>query len=323
MDQSTKRRSHLSVTITEEYLPMNVKQALSRLLHLSEHQIRSAKYRDNGIMVNGERARVTRCLTAGDFLSVSIQEEETDIKVKRVAGSLDIIYEDEDILAVNKPAGLPVHPGRGHYEDTLSNFVRAYLPGHVRAVGRLDKDTSGVVIFAKGSLSAARLSDQSREDHFKIYRALVRGDMSAGESLPSLWKDIEKPLRQRPGSLNKMEALPEGAEAVNEYRKAHTKIRVLAASPDASLIEAIPVTGRTHQIRVHLAALGHPLLGDPIYGTDPSGEHGEIVRTMLHCREAHLLLPVSGERKVIRAPYPMDFTYSAEQLFPSLPEDLL
>lgn len=293
--------------VTEEDLPADVRTILRKRLGLSEHQIKSAKFRPDGICRNGVRVRITEKVIGGDCLEVLLErEEEVSAGVKGERGPLDILYEDEDMILVNKAPGVPVHPGHGHYCDTLANHLMYYfqeqgINATIRAVGRLDRETSGIVVFAKNRVAAARLTGKSVE---KEYLALVRGQLREKKGC------IEWSIRKKAGELNQMEISPNGANARTYYQ-------VLQEYPEASLVSLHLDTGRTHQIRVHMAAMGHPLLGDRIYGTMyPENQEGkvngpemsgrEMERAALHCRRVKILHPFTGEKIAAEVPLPED-----------------
>ncbi len=339
-------RTFLQYTVQPSDLPVTVEGVLKRKLHLTARQISRGKFTEGGICRNGERVRVTEALRAGDTVTFSWREAAPDSEEEERHQDLFlplILYEDEDLLIVNKPAGMPVHPGRGHYGDSLLDAAQqscsgrygAFAPG-LHVVGRLDKDTSGAAVLAKSALAAARLSEQPRGQHYKTYGALVRGVPPLQKEI---WQDVCIPMRKKNGTLNEMEAYrfdsDEWMSAKNQadpakrraegWMEAHTRMRLVAAAPDGgfSLIEAVPVTGRTHQIRVHMAALGHPLLYDPIYGSGDGDRLYESAdtagRCMLHCARVHFLQPFTDEPLTISAPYPADFRNSAGLLCPYLP----
>ncbi len=313
---------------------LSVGQILKRRMHLTEHQIRRAKFRTEGILCDGVQVRVTVKPAAGSHIAVRIEDDidkkvfpdepeaflsaeisERTVMTEGPYRKLRILYEDEILLAVDKPAGMPVHRGRGHYGDTLADRVCDYLhisESGVHIVGRLDRDTSGIVVFAKNAVAAQRLSEQPRDVHYKRYLALVRGcpsfvrDCPSGSYETGTWETVEFPIRKAPGALNRMEVLKQADrvdrlgsaecfeqadrlvrkeqservymadptskpvdEHAEDWQQAITRYRVLGSKQlgrdQVSLVEAVPITGRTHQIRVHMAALGCPLPGDPIY----------------------------------------------------------
>lgn len=276
---------------------------LSRQMGLTRRQISQAKFRDNGICVNGVQRRIHTLLLPGDVVEIRIASgQDRSKQLVSTEGRLDVLWEDQDLLVVNKPAGLVTHPSHGHYQDTLANQVQAYADGEnqgfrVRAMGRLDKDTSGLVIFAKNQVAAARLASQREKGILsKTYLALVSGRLKPPAGSISL------PVRKMPGHLMKMEALPEGT------LNAETSYRVLGYGEDFTAAEVKLQTGRTHQIRVHFSSLGYPLLGDPLYG--PQDMAGQSLRylshTALHAWKLELYHPFKKTRMLLEAPIPDD-----------------
>ena len=285
----------LRQVVTDE---MRLGDYLSKILHLTRKEISQVKCREQGIRVNGVQERVTYRLLAGDILEIKLEEKEVSSN-QLLPGSdeLDILWEDKDILVVNKPAGLVVHPAHGHFQDTLANQVLAHAQKQgenlrVRAVGRLDKDTSGIVIFAKNQLTAARLGRQREQGVLqKSYLAIVSGKVEQDSGMISL------PIRNQPGHLMKMETVSEaGKTAVTQYQ-------VLTRTDGCTWLKVHIQTGRTHQIRVHFSSIGHPLLGDLLYG----GSTALLSRTALHAWQIDFLHPVEGTRIHLEAPIPEDF----------------
>lgn len=276
---------------------------LSGNLGLTKREISQAKFRTDGVCVNGRRARVTAMLQAGDIVEVKLEEAETrSDHLVPYAGKPDILYEDEDILLVNKPAGVVVHPSHGHYSDSLANMLVQYFlekgkQVKIRSVGRLDKETSGIVVFAKNQAAAGRLARQRELGQFKKeYLALVHGvpEQRTGS--------IRTGIAGIPGSLMKMMVTETGKHAVTHY----------AVQETFGCFSAVRVTletGRTHQIRVHMTSIGHPLLGDRIYGAECRG----MERAALHAYRVKLMQPFSGEEIRIKAEIPEDMRKKMEQ----------
>lgn len=294
----------LEYTVQEEDLPCSVEQILRKRMNLPKREIRSAKFKDKGILVNGESVRVTRRAEAQDRVKVLLESrEEGSLHLKAVMGMVDVIYEDEDLILVNKPSGLAVHPGHGHYCDTLANYLVHYYREQgkeirIRAVGRLDKDTSGVVVFAKNRLAAARLAGSASAVE-KEYCALVQGYLEEKEGC------IEKPLIKKEGALNQMDVSLEGSHAVTYYQVMREYRTDQPGVLEYSLVSLKLETGRTHQIRVHMAAIGHPLLGDSVYGEKNIGEN-KIQRAALHCCRVKIVQPFTGKIIEVTAPMPDD-----------------
>lgn len=276
---------------------------LSGNLGLTKREISQAKFRTDGVCVNGRRARVTAMLQAGDVVEVKLEEAETQSgHLVPYAGKPDILYEDEDILLVNKPAGVVVHPSHGHYSDSLANMLVQYFMEKgeqvkIRSVGRLDKETSGIVVFAKNQAAAGRLARQRELGQFKKeYFALVHGvpEQRTGS--------IRTGIAGVPGSLMKMMVTETGKHAVTHYAVQET-------FGGFSAVRVLLETGRTHQIRVHMASIGHALLGDKIYGA----ECGGMERAALHAYRAKLMQPFSGEEIRIKAEMPEDMRKKMNQ----------
>ena len=268
---------------------------LKRRLGLSARQIRQLKFLSDGITVNGNRERIVYSVRSGDRIRVTFSEQNRNVQeLPFLEKPLHILYEDEDLLVVDKKAGEVCHPAHGHYQDTLANQAAAYLAGHgaekapVRCIGRLDKDTSGTLLFAKNRLAAERLARQKEDGVFrKEYLALVNGLFSSSERSG----EICLPIAPLPGSLMKMQVADNGKRALTRYE-------VLCSDRHCSLVLCRIETGRTHQIRVHMAAIGHPLLGDPLYGNDT---YVSSTRTALHARRLYLKQPVTGEELMMES----------------------
>lgn len=287
----------LNFTVSEEDEGRTVDWLLRNRLELSVRQIRRAKFREYGIRVNGMRQRVTFLACAGDEISVCLEDaaSSSDHLVPCEA-HVTVLYEDADILVVDKPAGVAVHPSPGHYGDSLENMLQyrvQKLGGKqkFRAVGRLDKDTSGAVVFALNQAAAGKLSVQREKGYFyKEYLALAEGQPKQRQGR------ITEPIGRQEGHLYRMEVTKDGKYAETFYE-------VLAEAGAYSLLRLRLGTGRTHQIRVHMSWLGHPLLGDELYG----GSTALMSRAALHAWRVHLRQPFTGEEICVEAPVPEDF----------------
>ena len=288
-----------------------IENFLKRKLGFSRKQISALKFQEDGIRVNGSRRRVTERLQPGDLLELSVEEEgKSSSQLIPTEGTISILYEDEDLIVVNKPTGILVHPSGGHYQDTLANQLMEYFKkkGEVpvlRSIGRLDKDTSGAVLFAKTKLAAARLSEERERGRYeKEYLAVAEGCFAEKTG------EIHLPISQVPGSSPiRMEVNP------TDGKESHTYWKVEKQFQDAALLRVHITTGRTHQIRVHLAGIGHPLLGDPLYGKTSGG----FSRAALHAWRLRLEQPVTGEKLVMEAPVPEDFKEYMGSGFPDTP----
>ena len=261
-------------------------------------QISRAKFLESGILKNGVRCRVSTWADPGDRVGICLEEERSSTHLKGNRLRLDILYEDTDLLVVNKPAGVVTHPRGGHYDDTLANGVAEYFRKkgenrQVRPVGRLDRETSGAVVFAKNQVAAARFQKQRETGAFrKVYLAVAEGAMQKD----GMWHRIEFPIGTDPKNRLKMRADFGGKEAYTEYQ-------VLCGGEEYSLVRLTLKTGRTHQIRVHMKTLGYPLAGDSLYG----GNTEKISRTALHAWQVSMIQPFTGKVLRIQAPIPKDF----------------
>lgn len=286
---------------------MTLGQYLKQEMHFTKNQISSMKFRNEGLMVNGERARVNRLVKMGDEVKIRLENEEAGSAHLEISEDpLEILYEDKDVLAVWKESGLVVHPSHGHFSDTLSNRVYGYFKRRsqqvqVRSIGRLDKDTCGIVVFAKNQIASSRLWEQKEKGLFwKEYLALCEGEIEEKETLQEnrqkavsaegdrekwweMWQTISAPIAPVPGEKMKMCVAEGGKRAVTHYK-------IWKKGDHKTLLQVRIETGRTHQIRVHMAYTGHPVVGDPIYGSSPS--HG----LCLCAWKTEFFQPFTGER---------------------------
>ncbi len=248
-----------------------------------------------GIRRNGVWIRVNDRLGAGDRLDIRLLEELPVERFRPMKLVFDIVYEDEHLLVVNKPAGMPVHPSVNHYEHTLANAVMAYAQEKkeiypYRCINRLDRDTTGLLIIAKHMLSAAVLYGQMREKKIRrIYLALVTGEIDR----PGV---IDLPIGRKAGSvIERTVDMEHGERAVTHYFP-------LQKGDGWTLVQCMLDTGRTHQIRVHMSHIGHPLPGDFLYGPqDPS-----MKRQPLHSWKLIFTHPITKERMEFTQPLPED-----------------
>ena len=276
--------------INENFSGKTIKAVLKSHYGLSEHMITQLKKGD-GITVDGKKEFVTRILKEGELLKITLFEEGSE-NILPDDIPLDILYEDEDILAVNKPGDMPTHPSIYHYRGTLANAVMNYysdVPFTFRAVTRLDRDTSGVVIIAKNAIACDKLSRQLQSGEFvKEYVAVCVG-------IPNPEKGrINAPIHREKEGIIKRCIDAKGKSAISDYE-------VIAKSEDFSLVRLSPKTGRTHQLRLHLSHIGTPIFADFLYGTDVENE-----RIRLHCKKTSFSHPITGKKIEIIAPIPED-----------------
>jgi len=251
------------------------------------------------VVVDGRQAKPSDRVTSGVGVTVTIPPPET-VDLVPEAIPLTIIYQDGDIIVLDKPAGLTVHPAPGHPTGTLVNALLAAcpdlrgIPGTLRPgiVHRLDKDTSGLMVVAKNDRAQRALQRQLKERGVrKTYLALAKGVPAPREGT------IEAPIGRHPKNRKKMAVVAGGREAITRYR-----VREEIASGKYSLLEVEPITGRTHQIRVHMAAIGHPVIGDATYGRRSEA----IGRQFLHAHKLAFAMPLGGRTVEFQSPLPAD-----------------
>ena len=286
----------LELPITAELAGIKVDTRLKKRLGLSGTVVRRVKWLPEGILLDGVRVNTRVCPVEGQVLSVQLSDPERRSGILPAPGQLDIVYEDEDIIVLNKAPGLSVHPGPGHFSDTLGNFLLYYYDQSgqecdFHPVHRLDRGTSGLMVAAKHPHAQEVLKNQLHtEDFRREYLAVCEGVPSPAEGT------VDAPLGPKPGSLVEQWVTPEGKSARTHYR-------VLEVKKGRALLHLRLDTGRTHQIRVHMAHLGHPLTGDFLYGTE---DHDLIPRPALHSAFLSFRHPVSGEKLNFSIPLPKD-----------------
>ena len=258
------------------------------------------------VLVNGAPSKASYRIAAGDTIAVTLPKPAAP-QLEAEPLALDILYEDADVLVVNKPAGLVVHPGAGRRHGTLVNALLNYLPDLALQEGerpgivhRLDRDTSGLLLVAKREQARQQLQGQfKRRQVKKVYLALVEGHLEPAQGL------IDAPIGRDPARRERRAVVLEGRPARTAY---HVRGHVDACT----LLEAYPETGRTHQIRVHLAAIGHPVVGDWVYGGGKP--RLGLRRHFLHAWRLTFALPGTGEQVTYTAPLPADLALVLEAL---------
>ena len=244
-----------------------------RLRGVSRRLTVKLKRRENGLTLNGAQTRTVDRVKEGDVLAAAL-DGGVSLEANPSLVVL-VVYEDEDVIVFDKPDNMPVHPSAGHYGDTLGNCFGAMFPGLTfRPVNRLDKNTSGLCAVAKNAFSAAMLGGNMEKEYLAAACGVVEG---CGR--------IEAPIGRADGSTIKREVRSDGQQAATNYT-------IIKENGRYTLLRVAPETGRTHQIRVHFAYIGHPLAGDEFYGGDMS----DIKRQALHCCRLSFISPLSGKK---------------------------
>ncbi|WP_119072518.1 RluA family pseudouridine synthase [Aggregatilinea lenta] len=273
------------------------KMLAARFADLSRSQIQTL-IRDGQVMVNGRPGKASYRVEGGEQVLVNVPVVEVAPAPRPEAIPLDVLYEDESVAVINKPAGMVVHPAVGHAGGTLVNGVLARWPeiaafGEVDRAGivhRLDKETSGVIVIAKTLTALENLRQQFKDRAIsKRYIALVDGVPETSEGV------IDAPIGRDTAQRKRMSVVRDGRESMTEFR-------VLETFNDYALIEAFPKTGRTHQIRVHMAFVDHPVVGDTVYGRRKQGL--KMKRHFLHAASITFAQPDTGEPITVEAPLP-------------------
>ena len=309
--------------IQSEYHNKTIKDFLYREVKPSRKLLSLAKSRENGITVNGVRVTVRHILSRGDILGLNYEDCNADDSGKFIAGNydllklVDILYEDDYMLAVNKPYNMPSHPSINHYGDTLANAVMAYFnktgtksfPGIFRAVNRLDKNTSGIVLIAKDKMTSARLNKMIKHGEIKkTYIALAAGNLE--KMTPEEIRGINVKLAEINGSFGYDHETKTGKITAPVKREqdsiikracafdgdySETDFKAVKSNGDITVVEVYPKTGRTHQIRLHFYTIGFPLLGDDLYFSDESKNISlkyKIIRHALHAKSLEFVHPM-------------------------------
>lgn len=263
---------------------------------------------DGKLKINNKNVKVSYKVSEGDIIEFDLQEpEEIDIKAQDIP--LNVIYEDEDIIVINKEKGMVVHPGNGRTEDTLVNALMQKCKNSLSGIGgkirpgivhRLDKDTSGIIIVAKNDKAHINLSEQIKNRKVnKYYIALVRGNVIENNAT------INMPIARSTKDRKKMAVSEKGKEAITHFN-------VLKRYNGYTLLKLKIDTGRTHQIRVHLAEIGHPVVGDEVYsnGKNKFGVKGQC----LHAKRIEFVHPTSNKKMVLEAELPKYFKDILEKL---------
>lgn len=287
-----------------------VRHVLQAELKLSTKMIKYLKYRPLGITVNGKSVTVRHILSLGECLSLAIEDTESSTALTPVDLPLDILYEDDDIVVPAKPANMPTHPSHDHYTDTVANalafrYAKEGIPFVFRPINRLDRNTSGLLLISRNKRAAGKLTQLMKKGEIqKTYLAVAVGEMREREGV------IDAPLHRTQESIIVREVCSPDAPDADAAR---TEYCVLAVENGYSFVLVRPLTGRTHQIRVHFAYIGHPLVGDDLYGTPTP----LIDRHALHAYGLAFPHPMTEEHMEFSAPLCADMHHLIKHCFPN------
>ena len=280
----------------------NLKELLKVYFYISDRLLLRLK-KNNKILVNGNVANINSALSFNDLVEVLLDFEEDNSNIIPVKMDLNILYEDDALVIIDKPAGIPVHPSMDHFTDSLSNGIRYYfdsinLKKKIRPVNRLDKNTSGIVIFAKNEYIQECLVRQMKAGMFKKkYIAICEGKFEREEAI------INAPIGRKENSIIERCVSPDGETSITEY-----KVLKYNETSNYSIVKCNLKTGRTHQIRVHMSYIGHPILGDTLYGNSSN----LIQRQALHSYKVEFIHPISREEVTFSAELPSDMQFLAK-----------
>ena len=294
--------SQISLQADETYMDERLDKFLSAMLPDQSRSYLQKIIKDGNVLVNGEPKKSSYRLEDGDEVTADLPElKSPDIEPENIP--LDILYEDDSILMVNKPKGMVVHPSAGHYTGTLVNAVLWHCQGQLSGINgvsrpgivhRIDKDTTGVLVVCKNDAAHNAVAAQLKEHSItRKYRAIVHGVIKEDEGT------VDAPIGSHPTERKKM------ASGVKNGKRAVTHYRVLERFQGYTYVECQLETGRTHQIRVHMASIHHPLLGDTVYG--PAKDSHHLEGQTLHAMVLGLIHPVTGEYLEVEAPLPEYF----------------
>jgi 23S rRNA pseudouridine1911/1915/1917 synthase len=304
----------MDILIENNYEGKLIREVLKNDLGYSVNLIKKLKFSENGILVNGQWVTVRYELKRGDVLTLAVEDKPEDVSPYIIPAELDlpVVYEDEWVTAVNKPYNMPSHPSLGHQLDTVANALayrysdKTYV---FRPVNRLDRDTSGCM-----------LTSNTRDASYKMYTAMVEGRihktyLAVLDSIPEKREGfIDSFMHRRAESIIEREecdgSLPDAKRALSAYR-------VLCDNGKECIAAASPITGRTHQLRVHFAGIGCPVTGDTLYGTGSP----HIIRHALHSWKTVFPHPMTGEIITAVSPMPDDMLHLTEALGLTIPDD--
>ncbi len=303
MSGDTRAPRRLTLAVSPAQAGRKVDALLRGPLALSGTAVKRARRLEDGILLDGVRAAAGDRVQAGQVLSVVVGDTEVSGAIVPAPGPLNIVYRDQDVLVLNKAPGVAVHPGPGHHTDTIGNFLMDYyrkegILADFHPVHRLDRGTSGLLLVALHGHAQEVLKEQLHTPSFRrVYLAVCEG---VPEPLSGV---IDAPIGRLEGSVLARTVRPDGQRAVTRYQ-------TLGTGHGRALVRLELETGRTHQIRVHMAHIGHPLTGDFLYGTE---DPALIPRPALHAAELAFNHPITGRPMAFTAPLPQDMTVLAPE----------
>ncbi len=291
----------MDIIVDGNYEGKLIREVLKKDFGYSMNLIKKLKFSPDGIKVNGEWVTVRYVLKKGDVLSLATEDKPSDVSpyIIPVDLPIEVVYEDEYLTAVNKPYNMPSHPSLGHKLDTVANALAYRYRDSTyvfRPVNRLDRDTSGCMLTAN-----------TKDASYKLYSSMVDGlirktYIAVLDSVPSEHSGrIETYMRRRENSIIEREVC---SESDSDAKLAVTDYTVLCEKNGKCIVAAHPITGRTHQIRVHFASIGCPLLGDTLYGREGTDKY--ISRHALHSWKTEFPHPMDGHKMIVTAPIPSD-----------------
>ncbi|MDP4120318.1 MAG: RluA family pseudouridine synthase [Bacillota bacterium] len=280
-------RKQIEFIVPESFNNKDLKTFLKSYCKVSARMITRLVREENGITCNGKLIRTIDNVRSGDIIFLNLPKDENAIEP--VYYPLDIVFEDDTLLVLNKPPHMPVHPTKIHQRDTLANAVVYHMKQNnelykIRVINRLDRDTTGLVVIAKDRYSANFISKKIEKTYFALCEGVLKGSGT-----------IDAPIRVKTGHTIQREVHENGERSITHYK-------VLKTNEDLTLLEIKLETGRTHQIRTHFSSIGHPLAGDDMYG----GHLDKIKRQALHCGEISFIHPKNREIIILKAEIPDD-----------------
>ncbi|WP_209125544.1 RluA family pseudouridine synthase [Alkalihalobacillus sp. BA299] len=288
-------RLQITWTVAKDWEGKLLREFLKVEKKLSKRALADIKFAGGSLFVNGETATVRKTLQSGDEVTIVFPPETRSESILLEPIALDILFEDDHFLVINKPAGMPTIPSRDHLSGTLANGVLYYydqkgISSTFHAVNRLDRDTSGIVVIAKHRFAHDLMAKEQKAGQIhREYIAIIHGQLMTEKGT------IQAPIGRKSDSIIEREVRSDGQEAITHYT-------VLLQRDEETVVRVKLETGRTHQIRVHFASIGHPLLGDDLYG----GERKKIDRQALHSYYCSFIHPFTYENITIEAKVPLD-----------------